>query len=451
MDQQKTVKVIEVCLVQPPKGATPTSLPLTFFDLLWLRFPPSERLFIYEFPHPTSSFFDSVLPNLKHSLQLTLEHFLPLAGNITWPLDSPSPIINYVPGDAVSFTVAQSNADFNHLCSNFCEAKERFPLIPHLATSHEKASVLALQVTLFPNSGFCIGIPTHHAAMDGKSSTSFIKAWAFACSKLIESPSTSLSLPEHLTPFFDRTVIKDPAGITEAYVDGWLKNGGPNNRSLKVWETVSTIETEAVKGLFELTPSHIQKLKQYARSMLGMNVRLSTFSVTCAYVITCLVKTEQPKTNRVVFVFGIDCRSRLDPPIAPAYFGNCVAGQYNEAETKKLSENDGFIRALEGICEALVIAEGGILDGAENWVSSMHTMSEDRYFSTAGSPRFEVYSIDFGWGRPKKVDVTSIDRTGSFSLSESRNNNKGIEIGLTLKKHEMEVFNALFVQGLESF
>ncbi|KAK7266564.1 hypothetical protein RIF29_19212 [Crotalaria pallida] len=467
MQQPEGFKVIQLCSVAPPQGtatssSAPTSLPLTFFDIFWLRFPPVERLFFFELPHQTTtSFFHSIiLPNLKHSLQLTLQHFLPLAGNITWPLDSLCPIINYVPGDAVSFTVAESNADFNHLCSNLCDAKERYPLIPRLTTSHAQASLLALQVTVFPSFGFCIGITSHHAALDGKSSTSFIKAWAYACSKqLIESPSPSsslslslsLSLPEHLTPFFDRTVIKDPAGITEAYVDAWLKNGGPNNRSLKVWEAVSTIETEAVKGLFELTPLHIQKLKQCAQSMLGKNVRLSTFSVTCAYVLTCLVKTERPKTNRVVFMFGIDCRSRLDPPIAPAYFGNCIAGQKVEVETKKLSENDGFIRALEGICEALVIAEGGILDGAENWISSMHTMPEDRYFSTAGSPRFEVYSIDFGWGRPKKVDVTSIDRTGAFSLSESRNNNKGIEIGLTLKKHEMEVFNALFAQGLESF
>jgi len=62
-------------------------------------------------------------------------------------------------------------------------------------------------------------------------------------------------------------------------------------------------------------------------------------------------------------------------------------------------------------------------------------MSETyRMFSIAGSPRFGVYSFDFGWGKPKKVDVTSIDKTRAFSLSKNRNNDHGIEFGLVLNK-----------------
>ncbi|XP_027358082.1 phenolic glucoside malonyltransferase 1-like [Abrus precatorius] len=447
-------KVVQVCSVAPLQGptlsTTPTSLPLTFFDLLWLRFPPVERLFFYSFPHSSSSFFDSVLPALKHSLSLTLQHFLPFAGNITWPHDSSIPIINYFPGDAVSFTVAESNANFTHLCSHLCEAEKRQPLIPHLNTSHEQASVLALQVTVFPNSGFCIGITTHHAAFDGKSSTLFMKSWAYACSNNL-GESSSLSLPQHLTPFFDRSVIKDPEGISQAYVDAWMNHGGSNNRSLKVWESINATPSDAVKGLFELTPSHIEKLKQHANSKMKTKVKLSTFSVTCAYVLACLVKAEQPKTNRIVFIFSVDCRSRLDPPIPATYFGNCVGGQMVVAETKDLVENDGFITTLEGINEALIRVKDGVLNGAKDLVSNMQKATTDRIFSTAGSPWFEVYSTDFGWGRPKKVDMASIDRTGAFSLSESRNNDGGIEIGLVLCKREMEAFSTLFVQGLESF
>ena len=461
MSQPPSFKVVQVCSVEPLHGATPstttpTSLPLTFFDIFWLRFPPVERLFFYEFPKPSTSFYDSVLPNLKHSLSFTLQHFLPLAGNITWPLESSNPIIHYVPGDSVSLTIAESNANFNYLCSNICEASERYHLVPHLATSHEKASLLALQVTLFPNFGFCIGITTHHAALDGKSSTLFMKAWAYACSKLgggeIESPS--LSLPENLTPFFDRTVIRDPSGIGEAYLDGWLKNGGPNNRSLKVWEFFNEelAKGNLIKSLFELTPTHIKKLKQYAQSkMKTRNVQLSTFSVTCAYVLSCLVKAEQPNVNRVFLIFSVDCRSRLDPPIVPTYFGNCIAGQKVEAETKVLLGNDGFINALEGIIEALKrVEDGSVLKGAETLASDMHTFANERIFSIAGSPRFEVYRIDFGWGRPEKVDMTSTDRTGAFSLSEGRHNNGGIEIGLALKESEMEAFSTIFARGLES-
>ncbi|RDX83123.1 Phenolic glucoside malonyltransferase 2, partial [Mucuna pruriens] len=451
-------KVIQVCSVAPlheptPSTVVPTSLPLTFFDLLWLRFPPVQRLFFYPFPHPTSSFLHSLLPSLKHSLSLTLQHFLPFSGTITWPSHSSKPIINYVPGDAVSFTVAESNENFNNLCSHLCEATKRYRLTPHLNTSHDKASLLALQVTVFPNAGFCIGITTHHAAFDGKSSTMLIKSWAYICSNL-QRPSVtpSLSLPDHLTPFFDRSPIRDPSGIGEAYVDTWQKNDGPNNRSLEAWESLMETTSDAVKGLFELTPSQIQKLKQDANSKVKTNVQLSTFSVTCAYVLTCLVKAEQPKEDDVLFIFSVDCRSRLDPPIPATYFGNCVAGKRVVAVTNKLVEDDGFVSALEGIGEALnSVKDDGVLSGAETWVSEMHKKMEGRKFSTAGSPWFEVYSTDFGWGRPKKVDMTSTDKTGAFSLSESRDIRGGIEIGLVLSKHKMEAFTSLFVQGLESF
>ncbi|GMN65929.1 hypothetical protein TIFTF001_035006, partial [Ficus carica] len=122
MAQQNAVEIVEVCKVASPPAAnvpSPKSLPLTFFDIRWLRFPPNERLFFYEVSTPnissTCDFFHSILPRLKHSLSLTLLHFLPLAGNITWPPTSPKPGVEYAESDGVSLTVATSNADFHRL------------------------------------------------------------------------------------------------------------------------------------------------------------------------------------------------------------------------------------------------------------------------------------------------------------------------------------------------
>ncbi|OIW12343.1 hypothetical protein TanjilG_32459 [Lupinus angustifolius] len=456
MSSSTSLKVHHVYSVAPPDATTATTLPLTFFDIFHLRLPAVERLFFYEFPNPTTtttSFFDVIVPNLKHSLQLTLQHFVLLAGNITWPLESSKPIINYVPGDTVPFTVAESKADFNHLSSNLCEVVvDRDNLIPRLHISHEQASVLALQVTLFPNLGFCVGITTHHAVLDGKSSTMFFKTWAYICSKLdplTKLPLPGLSLREDLIPFFDRSVISDPIGITEAYVDNWLNHEGPNNRSLKLWDSITEVKTELVKGLFELTPSCIQKLKQYAQSKL--KIKVSTFSVTCAYLLACLAKVEKPKADKVAFIFGVDYRSRLDPPILPTYFGNCVLPQLVLAETNKLLGNDGFINALERIVDVLSKIDDVMLNEAKNWESKMQSAMGGRLFAAAGSPRFEVYDTDFGWGRPKKVDVSSVDKRGAFSLSKSKKNDGGVDIGLALNKGQMEAFAALFDQEIESF
>lgn len=356
----------------------------------------------------------------------------------------------------MSLTIAESDADFNHLSgSDFSEAEESHPFIPHLKISHDKASVMALQITLFPNSGFSIGITAHHAAMDGKSSTSFMKSWAFICSKLGEEESYSSSsslLPENLIPLYDRSVIKDPTGIAEIFANTWLKQGGPNNRSLMVWEGEKETQKKPMRGMFELTPSNIRKLKKSAESKLNKKVHLSTFSVTCAYVLECLVKAEQREENRVMFIFSVDCRSRLDPPIPPTYFGNCITGLKVVAETKSLLGNNGFIIALEAISEALNrLEEDGVMNGVEALISDMENAMQNgmkRIFSIAGSPRFEVYSGDFGWGKPKKVEIVSIDKSGAFSLSESRNGDGGIEIGLVLNKPLMEAFAALFREGL---
>ncbi|KAK7277068.1 hypothetical protein RIF29_18217 [Crotalaria pallida] len=452
MDKENGVKVVEVCLVAPKSGS-PTSLPLTFYDRRCLRLLPVEHLFFYEFPKSSSppssscsSFFDSVVPNLKHSLSLTLQHFLPFAGNLTWSFhdsSSPFPIINYNPGDAVPLTIAESSnpQNFNIICSNLCEESKRHPLIPFLNTSDEKASLLAIQATLFPTIGFCIGITTHHAAADGIAISLFIRAWAYTCSKLLMESSplslSSLSLPEHLIPLYDRSVIRDSS--TSTILE-------PNNRSLKL----SYFRARGFKGLFELTPSHIHELKQHAKSKLKMKkvVRLSTYSVTFAFVLMCLAKTKQTNLKRVVFSISVNCRSRLDPPIMPTYFGNCSGPILGVIETTKLLENDGFMNALNGILEALNRMEDAMSD--ESMDSRLKPFMEDDIVTIFGSPILQFYSVDFGWGKPKRVDLPILDKVVPFSFSESRNKNGGIEIGLTLNKKEIEAFSHHFTVALKS-
>ncbi|KAJ7974302.1 Phenolic glucoside malonyltransferase [Quillaja saponaria] len=449
MEEPKSAKILEVCRVapQPELAAKQVSLPLTFFDILWLRLPPAQLLFFYEFSHPRQLFFDSVLPKLKKSLSLTLQHFIPLAGNINWLCHSTKPILNYTTGDAVLLTIAESDADFIHLSgTDLCDAIESHPLIPHLAISHEQASAFALQVTLFPGSGFSIGIALHQVVVDGKTTASFMKSWGYI-SKFGARKSSSL-LPPELTPFYDRTVIRDPTGIEEMFVKDWLKQGGPNNRSLMVWDL--KIAQDAIRGVFELTRPDIEKLRQLVLTKLKLKVHLSTFTLICAYIWICIVKAEELKTENTVFVVTVDCRTRLDPPIPPTYFGNCVRGRPIVLKTKNLLGEDGFLVAVKALSEALASLEDGVLSGAETWVSNLCKLSTDRRISIAGSPKFEIYSVDFGWGRPKKVEMSSIDQTRAVSLWDSRNGNGGIEVGLVLRKHDMEAFASLFTNGLRS-
>ncbi|XP_027349533.1 phenolic glucoside malonyltransferase 2-like [Abrus precatorius] len=449
---QEPMKIVEVFSVKPTSASeelpTQTSLPLTFFDILWLRLPPVQRVFFYEFLHPTALFFDTLLPKLKHSLALALGYFFPLVGHLTWPIDSNKPIIKYDNGDTVSLTVAESDADFNHLAgTDLCEAKEIHHLLPHLTISHEQATVVAFQVTLFPNTGFSIGITSHHAVLDGQTSTSFVKSWAYLCRNLGESTP---SLPPQLCPFYGRELIKDPNEIAAKYVRDWLKNGGPNNRSLMAWDL--KVPEDATRGVFQLSRSDIEKLKQFVVSKKKGNnkIQLSTYLVTVAYAWVCRLKAEEVKEKRVMLGLNVDCRSRLDPPLSATYFGNCVGERFPSAETSELLGEDGLIVAVETLSEALETLKDGVLNGAENWSSMvLDGLTNDvKIIGIAGSPRFEVYSSDFGWGRPKKVEMVSIDKTTAFCLSDSLNGD-GVEIGFVSKKAAIESFASIFVNGLE--
>ena len=464
MTQSPSVNVIEVCKVAPPlhlpDSTAPKSLPLTFFDILWLRLPPVQRLFFYETSTSISSFLNLFIPKLKHSLSLTLRYYFPLAGNLTWPQDSPKPVIHYAYDEGVPFTVAKSNMDFHHLSGqDFREVTECHPLLPQLTVSHEEAQVIALQVTLFPNEGFCIGITAHHAVLDGKTSMSFMKTWCRFCKLFIEEDSAAAvvaSFGPELTPFYDRAVVKDPAGLEAIYATAWLNEKGPNNRSLMVWEL--KLQPGLVRGTFELTGENIEKLKK-TLSKESVPLHISTFSITCSYTCICLAKALGIREKKTHLGFNVDCRSRLKPALPATYFGNCITGRGAFVETEGLLGEDGLSFGLKAITKAIKSLDDGVLNGAEILASLIIgakaktdvNAAETRVVSVsfAGSPRFEVYSCDFGWGRPRKVEMTSIDRTGAICVSDSKNGNGGVEIGLVLKPQEMEAFASEFVKGLE--
>ncbi|XP_050379970.1 phenolic glucoside malonyltransferase 2-like [Argentina anserina] len=441
-----SVKIVEVCRVTPQRApsisAAPENqhLPLTFFDLLWLRFIPVERLYFYK-----TSFTDSVLPKLKTSLSLTLQHFTPLAGNLTWPKESIKPVLSYVQGDAVSLTVAESDADFDHLStSDFLASQDLSPLVPQLNVSHDQAAAMALQITVFPKRGFSIGTVMHHSVLDGKTSTSFVKAWALICKH-----EEAQVLPSSLTPFYDRRVVKDPAGLGELYsLQQQHKDGRTDDRSLSngsIGKAPKAPE-DLVRGSFEFTSAFIQRLRAHVtKTAFDSSLHLSTFSLVCAYTWVCMVKAEEIKGEKTVLIFGVDSRSRLDPPIPATYFGNCVVGRVTVAETKGLLGRDGFVVAVRAIAEAVRSLEKGVLNGAENWVSKFLDFSVyDRIYSIAGSHRFEIYDTDFGWGKPKRYEVIFIDKTRAISLSDCKNGCGGVEVGLVLKKECMKAFDSLF-------
>ncbi|OMO50647.1 Transferase [Corchorus olitorius] len=467
------MKIVEVTRVTPfsnsPNSPSEFSLPLTFYDLFWFKLPPVERLFFYQLDDLTPAYFNSeILPKLKQSLSLTLLHYLPLAGNLKWPSDSPKPIILYTPNDGVSVTVAESNADLDLLSSNgIYEAAELRPLTPELITSDDSASTIALQVTLFPNKGFCIGITAHHAVLDGQTTTLFLKSWAYICKQ--GNIYENSPLPSNLTPFFDRSVIRDPNGVDMLYLNQWLAALGSVNSDSNInkisFKALPELADKAeapslVRATFEISGEYIKRLRervllsQYFSDGTAKQLHLSTFVLTLAYITTCIIKARGGDGDRLVGAgFTIDCRPRLNPPVPENYFGNCNVGAATMMKARDLFGENGFVFAVQKVSDKVKESlEKGVLQGIENKLASLFELRKDlsksaRLITVAGSPRFEVYGCDFGWGKPLKVVVVSIGSKG-ISLAESRDGSRGVEVGLALKKHEMDNFSSLFLSDV---
>lgn len=324
---------------------------------------------------------------------------------------------------------------------------------------------MALQVTLFPNSGFCIGITTHHAVLDGKSSTMFMKAWAYLCRTTQESPF----LLTELEPFLDRSVIRDPNGLDIKYLNEWkwiaeLVDSSPTKeRSLKILPNTPP-HNKLVLATFELNRGAIEKLNKRVLSLWDKVDKvetattkppnLSTFVLASAFVFTCagkaIIRIGTNNTD-IAFGFSADCRSRLEPQVHSNYLGNCVFPCMISTEAGDFAEEDGVVIMAKRIHSTIRRLEKGVLDEADTLFARWQSMANKgtRGIGIGGFTRFGVYKTDFGWGRPVKVEIATMDINGLITMAEGRDGNDGVELGLHLYKNELELFSCLFRDGIE--
>ncbi|KAK6119407.1 hypothetical protein DH2020_046851 [Rehmannia glutinosa] len=454
----KSATILDHCFVAPPPdggAVAEQTLPLTFFDIGWIHFHPIQRLLFYQFPCSNKHFLEILVPSFKKSLSQTLKHFLPLSGNLIYPL-SPSgwPEIRYSPGNSVSVIIAESNEahDFNYLTGNHPrEADEFYAFSPNLPPPRDEPGfkiipLLAVQITLFPGAGICIGFNNNHTVGDASSIVGFIKAWS-SISKL-GSADEFLSAT-HSFPVYDRSVVKDPSGLANIY---WNQV-----KQIKIESKPLNFPTNKVRATYILQKNDIQNLRNLIHAKKPNLIHLSSFTITSAYVWSCLAKSSADSGEEVddnepeYFGFAVDARQRVDPLIPAAYFGNCVGIGVAESTHAELKGDDGFLIAAELIGEVIskkVNNKEEFMKDAEEWLSKFGAMVGKRLFSVAGSPKFDLYEADFGWGKPNKYESVSIDRDGSMSLCKSREFEGGLEIGLSFPKKKMDAFAGVFSTGL---
>lgn len=447
------LNVIKISQVSPAiSSVAPLILPLTFFDLLWLKLNPTERVTFYKLNESSrNSFFSSILPKLEQSLSLVLTHFLPLSGHLKWNPQDPKPHIVVFPKDIVSLTVAETDADFSCISGKELRLEtELRSLVPELQISSDSASVLSLQVTLFPNQGFSIGTTVHHVVMDGNTASKFHKSWAHIC-KYGTIPQ-DFDLPTVL----DRNVINVPTGLEPKIFQllPYLLEDKDNARTLNVPPTKEI--DDVVRVTLELSQENIKKLKERAKNeSTRSDLYLSTFVVTYAYVLTCVVKARGGNVDRPVrFMYAADFRDRLDPPVPLTYFGNCVLPiDFYGYEAKTFLGEDGFVNGVEILSDSVKgLGSRSVESIWEVYEEGTKTMKlGTQVLTVTGSNQYGIYGLDFGWGRPVQTEIMSLYQNDEFSMSARRDGIVGgVEIGMSLKKCEMDVLLSLFTSAFDN-
>ncbi|XP_077213993.1 malonyl-coenzyme:anthocyanin 5-O-glucoside-6'''-O-malonyltransferase-like [Tasmannia lanceolata] len=407
-------------------------------------------VFFYEHPLPTTHFLQTTLPNLKNSLSLSLQLFYPLAGNLTLSLQTSNHEIHYIDGDSVSLTVAESYSDFYKLTTNHPrDVTEFHPLVPPLQTTPatEKNPLVALQVTVFPNAGISIGMSIHHAAADGRSMAHFRKSWASICRS-----GGDLSVITE-PPIMDRTLAARLKQIERNYFKEMEKIKVKHR--LEEFVVKKTEDQEMVRATFVLTRTDIERLRQWVLARVEPSQKpshYSAFVLTLAYMWICLAKLRKVVGDKTVHVaFPVDCRTRLDPPLPSAFFGNCIGGCHAELKASELGGENGLVVGSDAIQKAMWGMKEEVLKDAELWISKFLSFSGDFVLTVADSPRFHNYETDFGWGEPMKIEVISIEGMCAMSLTETRDEEGGLEVGLALPKQEQVDLASIFEEGHKIF
>lgn len=321
--------------------------------------------------------------------------------------------------------------------------------------------LMALQVSVFPYFGVCIGVTFSHVVADGRAFHHFMKSWASVCrTSRGEDLIKSVDLPL-LRPFHDRTVVDDPDGLEVIFLKEWWKLAS-------TWKIQNKQLAGKVRATYVMGQTQIERLKSWVKNQCtsGNNLEplysTSTFVVTCALIWVCLVKSEEfGESNNSIstsgddkpyyFIFVADCRNRLGFSLIPStYFGNCLALCFVPVKRSELLGLNGIVAAANAIGSRVrELKSSGAVKGAEKWMLDWKQVSElwDNV-TVAGSTRLGVYEADFGWGKPRKSELVQIDVSGAISLTENREDQDGIEIGLALSKDKMEYFKAIWEQSL---
>ncbi|CAH8352071.1 unnamed protein product [Eruca vesicaria subsp. sativa] len=412
---------------------------LTTFDLPYLAFYYNQKFLLYKFQNlldlEEPTFQNNVVDKLKDGLGSVLEDFYQLAGKLAKDEEGVFRV-EYDADDGeingVEFTVADAadvSVDDLTAEDGTAQFKELVPYNGILNLEGLSRPLLAVQVTKLKD-GLAMGLAFNHAILDGTATWHFMSSWAEIC-----RGSQTISTP----PFLDRSKARD----TRVKLD----LASPNDPNAPSNGDATSEPPQLVEKVFKFSDSAIHTIKSRVNSTVpsdGSKKPFSTFQSLTSHIWrhVTLARGLKPEDITVFTVFA-DCRKRVDPPMPEEYFGNMIQAVFTGTAAGLLAAHGPEFGASV-VQKAIVAHDARVVDARnEEWEKSPKIFQ----FKDAGvncvavgsSPRFRVYEVDFGWGKPETVRSGSNNRfNGMMYLYPGKAGGVSIDVEITLEAHVME-------------
>lgn len=284
--------------------------------------------------------------------------------------------------------------------------------------------------------GIAIGCAFNHGILDGTSTWHFLSSWAEIC-----RGSDSISVP----PFLERTKVRNtrvkldltPPPNSQASSDGESKDQlASSNGDAKPGPQLR-------ERVFKFSESAVDKIKSRVNQSNGSKP-FSTFQSLSAHIWrhVTIARDLKPEDYTVYTVFA-DCRKRVDPAMPESYFGNLIQAIFTVTAAGLLLANPVEFGAAS-IQKAIEAHDAkAIEEKNKEWESAPKIFQ----FKDAGvncvavgsSPRFKVYDVDFGWGKPEGVRSGGNNRfDGMVYLYQGKSGGRSIDVEISLDASAME-------------
>ncbi|KAF3438980.1 hypothetical protein FNV43_RR17255 [Rhamnella rubrinervis] len=404
------VRFISTSTIQPKNDRqnhdlTTQRIELTPWDLRLLFFNYSQQGLLFHKPkhlhceqeeEPKSNII-SLIDHLKATLSRTLEIFYPLAGRLVLVEnhDKTSSFFLHCNGEGAEFVHAAAHgvtvADVvntpdvpNHVVDSF------FLMNGVLSYQGISKPLLAVQVTELLD-GIFISCTMNHSIADGSSFMHFLNTW----SDISRNGSCDqLSQPY---PVFGRQYLD---GIVDLPIHiPFFHDQIPHGR---------LVSPPLQQRVFRFPKQKVAVLKAKANAEMNTN-NISALQALMGHLWISITRNRHLKDDvEVACSMAVSMRQRIQPRLPEEHLGNTVLHGVVRTTAGELLKN-GLGWAAWQINKTIASqTPEEAIKFLKDWAKSpkiakVGQFADGTISHTAGSPRFNVYGNDFGWGRPISI------------------------------------------------